>query len=151
MLKHNVWYANLLSWSNPFLCAHTSQHTCGVFADVCLFLAFYSVLHTVVGCGIQVLREITFREIKIVTFLSHYTHTHTHTHTHTLLLFRAALTAYGSSQARGWIGATAAVLCYRHSNVGSEPHLWPAPQLTATLDPWPTEQGQGWNLRPHGY
>ena len=36
-------------------------------------------------------------------------------------LFRAALTAYGGSQARGHIGATAAGL--HHSNVGSEPRL----------------------------
>ena len=26
-----------------------------------------------------------------------------------------------------------------------EPHLRPIPQLPATLDPWPTEQGQGLN------
>ena len=42
-------------------------------------------------------------------------------------LFRATPMAYGSSQARGWIGATAASLC--HSNTGSEPCLWPTPQL----------------------
>ena len=28
--------------------------------------------------------------------------------------------------------------------------LWPTPLLMATLDLWPTEQGQGSNLRPHG-
>ena len=39
------------------------------------------------------------------------------------LLFRAALVAYGSSQARGLIAATAASLHHNHSNVGSEPHL----------------------------
>ena len=43
--------------------------------------------------------------------------------------------AYGSSQARGQIGATAAGLHFSHSNVGSEPHLRPTPQLTATPDP----------------
>ena len=36
------------------------------------------------------------------------------------LLFRAA---YGGSQARGRIGATAASLHHIHSNIGSEPHL----------------------------
>ena len=41
--------------------------------------------------------------------------------------------AYGGFQAKGLIGATAAGLC--HSNVGSEPHLQPIPQLTATPDP----------------
>ena len=35
--------------------------------------------------------------------------------------------------------------------VGSELRLQPAPELTATLDPEPTEQGQGSNLYPHGY
>ena len=38
-------------------------------------------------------------------------------------LFRAALAAYGGSQARGPIGATAAGLPHSHSNTGSEPHL----------------------------
>ena len=67
------------------------------------------------------------------------------------LLFRAAPMAYGVSQARGCIGATAAGLHHSHSNAGSNPHLWPIPQLTATLDPWPTERGQGSNPHPHGY
>ena len=51
------------------------------------------------------------------------------------LLFMAALMAYGSSQAKGWIRATAPGLHHSYSNMGSEPHLWPAPQLTAMLDP----------------
>ena len=50
--------------------------------------------------------------------------------------------AYGSSQARGQIGAAPASLCHSHSNVGSEPHFRPTPQLAATRDPYPTEQGQ---------
>ena len=41
------------------------------------------------------------------------------------LLFRAAPVAYGVSQARGQIGATAAGLHHSHSNTGSEPHLRP--------------------------
>ena len=49
--------------------------------------------------------------------------------------FRAALGAYGSSQARGQIGATAASLHHSHSNTGSKPHLRPTPQLTAMPDP----------------
>ena len=51
------------------------------------------------------------------------------------LLFRAAHVAYGGSQTRGPIGATATGLCQNHSNVGSEPHLQPTPQLMATPDP----------------
>ena len=42
--------------------------------------------------------------------------------------------AYGSSQARGWIGAATAGLCHSHSNVGSKPHLRPTPQLAAMSD-----------------
>ena len=50
------------------------------------------------------------------------------------LLFRAAPAAYGGSQARGPVGATAAGLCHSHSNAGSEPSIQPTPQLT-TPDP----------------
>ena len=46
----------------------------------------------------------------------------------------AAPTAYGGSQARGRIGAVATGLRQSHSNSGSEPHLQPTPQLTATPD-----------------
>ena len=45
------------------------------------------------------------------------------------LLFRAVRTAYGHSQARGQIAATAAGLHHSHSNTGSELHLRPTPQL----------------------
>ena len=45
------------------------------------------------------------------------------------LLFRDAPVAYGGSQARGRIGATAAGLHYSCSNTRSEPHL------RAMLDP----------------
>ena len=41
------------------------------------------------------------------------------------------------------MGAVAAGLHESHSNVGSEPCLQPTPQITAMLDPQPTEQGQG--------
>ena len=64
-------------------------------------------------------------------------------------LFRAALMAYGGSQARGQIGAVAAGLHHRHSNAGSEPCLHPTPQLMAMPDPQPTEGGQRSNLQPH--
>ena len=50
--------------------------------------------------------------------------------------------ACGSSQTRGQIRATAAGLHHSHSDVGSKLHLLPTPQLTATPDPRPTEQGQ---------
>ena len=48
-------------------------------------------------------------------------------------LFRARPVAYGCSQARGQIGATAASLY--HSNTRSKPHLQPKTQLVATLVP----------------
>ena len=41
--------------------------------------------------------------------------------------YRAVLSAYGSSQARGGIGATAAGLHHSHSNTESEPCLRPIP------------------------
>ena len=47
--------------------------------------------------------------------------------------WRGAPAAYGSSQVRGPIGAAANGLY--HSNEEFEPHLWPAPQLLASLDP----------------
>ena len=48
---------------------------------------------------------------------------------------RAAPAAYGDSQARSLIRAVAASLHHSHSNMGSEPHLQPTPQFTATPDP----------------
>ena len=49
--------------------------------------------------------------------------------------FSAEHAAYGSSQARGRSGATAAGLYHSYSNMGSKSHLRPLPQLTATLNP----------------
>ena len=49
--------------------------------------------------------------------------------------FRAEFTAYGRSQARSQIRATAVVLRHSHSNTGSEPCLQPTPQLMATPGP----------------
>ena len=43
--------------------------------------------------------------------------------------FRAAPTAYGSSQARDPVGATAAGLHHSHSNTGSGPYLQPTPRV----------------------
>ena len=40
---------------------------------------------------------------------------------------RAALVAYGGSQARGLIGAVAAGLHHSHSNTGSKPRMQPTP------------------------
>ena len=50
------------------------------------------------------------------------------------LFWGATLMAYGSFQARGQIGATAASLRHSHSNLRSEPRLQPAPQLMETPD-----------------
>ena len=52
-----------------------------------------------------------------------------------ILLFGAALSAYGGSQARGQIRAVATSRCHSHRNARSEPRLPPTPQLMATLDP----------------
>ena len=53
--------------------------------------------------------------------------------------FRAALMAHGGSQATGTVGTVATSLCQSHSNARSKQRLRPIPQLTATLDPQPTE------------
>ena len=55
---------------------------------------------------------------------------------------RAVPTECSGSQARGLIGAGATSPRQSHSNVGSELRLRPTPQLPATLDPQPIEQGQ---------
>ena len=47
----------------------------------------------------------------------------------------AAPVAYGGSQARGLIRAIATSLRQSRSNLGSEPHLQPTPQLMAAPDP----------------
>ena len=49
--------------------------------------------------------------------------------------FRSTPTAYRGSQARGLIRAAATGLSHCHRNARSEPHLQPAPQLMAMLDP----------------
>ena len=50
-------------------------------------------------------------------------------------LFMATPAAYGGSQARDLIRATAAGLHHSHNNAGSEPRLQTTPQLTAKPDP----------------
>ena len=50
-------------------------------------------------------------------------------------VFRAALEAYTSLQARGQIRATAAGLHHSQSNARFELHQWPTSQLTAKQDP----------------
>ena len=67
-------------------------------------------------------------------------------------IFRVASAAFGSSQARDQIRATAANLCHSHSNARSELRLQPTAQLTATMDSprhLLTERGRGWNPHPH--
>ena len=59
---------------------------------------------------------------------------------------RAAPVAYGSSQNRSQVRATAGSLHDSHSNARCEPCLRPTPHLMAMPDPRPTKQGQGLNL-----
>ena len=58
-----------------------------------------------------------------------------HTNVFWFFFFKDAPAAYGISQARGRIKATAASLHHSYSNAGSEPCLRPTPQLMARLDP----------------
>ena len=51
------------------------------------------------------------------------------------LLFRATPAAYGTSWARGHIGAAAAGLHHSHNSARSDPRLRPTLQLVATPDP----------------
>ena len=65
-------------------------------------------------------------------------------------LFRAALVAYGGSQARCLIRTVAAGLYQSYSNVGSKLCLWPTPQFhsnAGSLTPWARP---GINRQPHG-
>ena len=68
----------------------------------------------------------------LICLMGHFIHSFIH---HSFAFFRAAPAAYGNSQAGGRMKAAAAGLHHSHSNVGSEPHLGPTPQLTATLAP----------------
>ena len=52
-----------------------------------------------------------------------------------LFFLTAAPAAHGGFQARGLIRAVAPGPRHSHSNAGSQPHLQPTPQLTATSDP----------------
>ena len=44
----------------------------------------------------------------------------------------------------GLIGAVAAGHSHNHSSAGSEPHLWPTPQFTATPDPQSLSKARDW-------
>ena len=68
-----------------------------------------------------------------------------------LFFYRLAPAAYGSSWARGQIGAAAASQPHNHSNAGSELHLRPRSHHGDLLDPEPTEPDQGSNPHSHGH
>ena len=57
---------------------------------------------------------------------------------------------FGGTHTRDRIGAVASGLGHSHSKAGSKPYLQTTPQFMATLDPLPTERGQGLNPQPHG-
>ena len=94
----------------------------------------------------------------IHTYIHMHTYIYIHIHTYIIYIYsllsfcliRAAPMACAGSQAGGPIGAVAAGLHHSHSSAGSELCLRPTPQLTAMLDPQPTDPGQGSNLQPHG-
>ena len=69
-----------------------------------------------------------------------------------LVFFKLEPATYGGSQARGQIGMGAAAASLHHShNTRSKPRLRPPAQFTATLDPQPSERGQGLNPHPRGH
>ena len=117
LLRAHLWGRVGLSWVQPswlssFLCLSHSPR--GDFLR--------SVLSGSLLSGLDVGLNITKRFGTFLFFL-------------VFCPFRAAPSAYGGSQARGLIGATAAGLYHSHSNTGSEPCLRPTPQLMATPDP----------------
>ena len=59
------------------------------------------------------------------------------------IFFRVTPAAYGGSQARGWMGATAAGLHHSHSSAGSGPCLQPTPQLKCWILN-PLSKGRDW-------
>ena len=86
----------------------------------------------VVASGGGVQREETQSSVALCLFCMEISH---NVNFLFLSFFRVAPSAYGSSQARGQTGAVAVSLCHGHSNMGSEPHQQPTPQLMAMLDP----------------
>jgi len=131
----------------PSVFIHISIFYTGGFV---LYALFYNLLFHLIICHVLVF-SFQCQHTQIYTILLFYFILFYFILFYFILPIRATLMAYGSSQARGWIGATAAGLRHSHNNMGSEPCLWPTPQLMETLDPWSTEWGQGSNLHPHGY
>ena len=65
--------------------------------------------------------------------------------------FRASPTAYGHSQAKGWLGAAAASLHHSHSNAGSELHLHDLRHSSRQCQvPNPLSEARDQNPYPHG-
>ena len=75
-----------------------------LIVSVCLYMCVY-IYHKIIG----IYSNIIFMFLGFFFFF--------------FLLFRATLVAYGGSQARGLIEATAAGLPHSYSNMVSEPHL----------------------------
>ena len=63
-------------------------------------------------------------------------------------LFKSALSAYGSSQARGRIGDAAVSLRHSHSNARSELHLQPTLHLHQRQILNPLSKAEGSNSHP---
>ena len=61
-----------------------------------------------------------------------------------IFLLGATPIAYGNFQASGQIWAAADGLHHSHSNVESELHLWPTPQLMATSGPYLLSEARDW-------
>ena len=134
MANRPLWFCLFLHW---FLCCHFLYGTSLVFlpqvelaTSKCLFRALWiSQSHPYIRYNT------IFHLRKETCFLSFFP-----SFLPSFLPFRATPVPYGSAQAGGQNWAIAAGLHHTHSNIRSERHLWPTTQLTATLDPQPTEQ-----------
>jgi len=78
--------------------------------------------------GYSLLARSTVKCSSLVPLSAFYIGAHTHTHIYNFFfLFRDALVAYVSFQARSHVGAAPVSLHHSHSNTGSELHLQPTP------------------------
>ena len=83
--------------------------------------------------GLPYAASVAIKEKKINYYILN--HIYIYNFFYLFFLLMATPMAYGYSQARGRIRATAASLHHSHSNKGSEPQLQPTPQVMATPDP----------------
>ena len=120
--KNNIYFAKLkMRWVALF----------------CSIASLFKVCHKSRFLDVHICFSIQSAAIEMMSWLNYEKKIWFHRiiYIYIFAFFRAAPKAYGGSQARGLIGATAASLCHNLSNARSEPHLQPTPQLRETPAP----------------